>query len=321
MKNYITYISICLLGTSLLIGCDDKKNGTTTDTTTNKSVETNNNSKSNADKNTSADTTNTVTTSNAPSTVNSDEQTTQPSQQSTPKLTVAIINSYLFHTEPELLPNNKLFKQQKIQSSAKSNKIINYNTQGYVANYNLEGLNGEVNYDTAKYIYGMNNTKNEYDITFDSEKNILGMKNNDGDIVASSEFDEQGHLIETNLSHFAENNVIFNSKIVYENNRVELVLYNAYVPVDNKTRFPVLAQEKDIVYNANNQLEKTITKTFKLASNGDIIINDKNQQEVELTETCTYSDYNENSDWTKAVCVTSGEESKTINLTRTIEYQ
>jgi hypothetical protein len=235
-----------------------------------------------------------------------------------PQLPTAMINSYLFHTEPELLPFNKMIKQQHIQGL--SSKTINYNEQGFVANYDLEGLHGDINYETAKYSYGMGDTRNVYEITFDSSKNILGMKNNNNNIVASSEFDEQGRLVETTLSHFAENNVIFNSKIIYDNDRVELVLYNAYVPVDEKTKFPVLAQEKDVVYNANKQLEKTITRTFKLASNGDIIINDKNEQEVELTETCTYSDYNQNNDWTKAVCITTGDESKTVNLTRTIEY-
>lgn len=232
---------------------------------------------------------------------------------------ISVINSYLFHTEPELLPNNKLFKQQKIESS--SNKLINYDNLGYVANYNLEGLYGEINYDNAKYIYGMKETRNEYGITFDNARNILGMKNSNGDIVAISEFDEQGHLVETTLSHFAENNIIFNSKIIYEQDRVEMVLYNAYIPVDEKTKFPVLVQEKDIIYNDNYQLEKTITKSFKLSSNGDIIINNKNEQEVEITETCTYSDYNENRDWTKAICITTGDESKTVNLIRTIEYQ
>ncbi|OTP88926.1 hypothetical protein B5S43_12940, partial [Gilliamella apicola] len=78
---------------------------------------------------------------------------------------IAVINSYLFHTEPELLPDNKLFKQQKIEGS--SNKLINYNNLGYVANYNLDGLYGEINYDKAKYIYGMKETRNEYGITFD----------------------------------------------------------------------------------------------------------------------------------------------------------
>lgn len=232
---------------------------------------------------------------------------------------ISVINSYLFHTEPELLPNNKLFKQQKIEGS--SNKLINYDNLGYVANYNLEGLYGEINYDNAKYIYGMKETRNEYGITFDNARNILGMKNSNGDIVAISEFDEQGHLVETTLSHFAENNIIFNSKIIYEQDRVEMVLYNAYIPVDEKTKFPVLVQEKDIIYNDNYQLEKTITKSFKLSSNGDIIINNKNEQEVEITETCTYSDYNENRDWTKAICITTGDESKTVNLIRTIEYQ
>lgn len=232
---------------------------------------------------------------------------------------IAVINSYLFHTEPELLPNNKLIKQQKIQSS--SNKLINYNNKGYVTNYNLEGLYGEINYDSAKYIYGMKETRNEYEITFDTAKNILGMKNDNGDIVAISEFDEQGHLVETTLSHFAENNIIFNSKIIYEQDRVEMILYNAYIPVDERTKFPVLIQQKDLIYNANKQLEKTITKSFKLSSNGNIVINDKNEQVVGLTETCNYSDYNQNSDWTKAVCITTGDESKTVNLTRTIEYQ
>ncbi|OTQ28422.1 hypothetical protein B6D19_12985, partial [Gilliamella apicola] len=116
-------------------------------------------------------------------------------------------------------------------------------------------------------------------------------------------------------------NIIFNSKIIYEQDRVEMVLYNAYIPVDEKTKFPVLVQEKDIIYNDNYQLKKTITKSFKLSSSGDIIINNKNQQEVEITETCTYSDYNENRDWTKAICITTGNESKTVNLIRTIEYQ
>lgn len=232
---------------------------------------------------------------------------------------IAVTNSYLFHTEPELLPVHKLFKQQKIQGP--SHKLINYNYQGYVTNYNLEGLYGEINYDEAKYIYGMEGTRDEYEITFDNTKNILGMKNSNGDIVAFSEFDGQGHLVETTLSHFAENNIIFNSKIIYEEDRVEKVLYNAYIPVDEKTKFPMLVQEKDIIYNDSKQLEKTITKSFKLSSNGDIIINDKNEQEVEMTETCTYSNYNENRDWTKAICITTGNESKTVTLIRTIEYQ
>ncbi|SCB95812.1 hypothetical protein [Gilliamella intestini] len=240
------------------------------------------------------------------------------SEQSFAQLPTAVINSYLFHTEPELLPNNKLIKQQKITGSG-SNKIINYNIQGYVANYDLDGLYGEVNYDSAKYIFG--NNRKQYNITFDTKKNILTIQDSDGDIVANSEFDEQGHLVETTLSHFAGNNVIFNNQIIYENNRVELVSYNAYVLVDDKTKFPILAQQKDIIYNTNNQVEKTITKTYQLTSNGEIIINNQNEQEVELTETCTYDNYNENQDWTKAICVKTGVESGTVELTRTIEYQ
>lgn len=238
---------------------------------------------------------------------------------SSSKLSIGIINSYLFHTEPELLPFSKTIKQQYIQGT--SDKIINYNDQGYVLNYDLEGLHAEINYDTAKYFYGAKDTKNYYDITFDAQKNIVGMKNSNGDIVANSEFDEQGRLIETKLSHFAENNVVFSSQIIYEQDRVELILYSAYVPVDEKTKFPILAQEKDVIYNDNKQIEKTITKTFKLGSNGKIIINSKNEQEVELTETCTYSNYNENNDWTRAICITTGDETKTVNLIRTIQYE
>lgn len=249
--------------------------------------------------------------------ISCDNKKTSGEKQSS-QLPKIVINSYLFHTEPELLPNSKLIKQQKI-TGISTNKLINYNAQGYVANYDLDGLYGEVNYDSAKYIYG--NSREQYDITFDTEKNILGMKNSNGDIVENSEFDEQGYLVETTLSRFAGNNIIFNNKIIYENNRVELVLYNAYVPIDDNTKFPVLAQEKDVIYNANNQLEKTITKTYKLTSNGDIIINNQNEQEVELTETCTYTNYNENQDWTKAVCVKTGAESETVELTRSIEYQ
>ncbi|OCG23896.1 hypothetical protein A9G11_04500 [Gilliamella sp. wkB108] len=287
MKKYIPLLSILLCSSTLLItGCDNKK---TSDTTTSNSTVS-----SNPDSN--------------------------PSTKPSPELSIPVINSYLFHTEPELLPFSKAIKQQHIQS-ASSDKLINYNEQGFVANYNLDGLQAEINYDTAKYIYGMKDTRSEYAITFDANKNILGMKNDQDDIVAISEFDEQGHLIETTLSHFAENNVIFKNQIIYDQDRVELVLYNAYVPIDEKTKFPILSQEKDVVYNANKQLEKTVTKTFKLTSDGKIIINDKNEQEVELTETCNYSDYNENNDWTKAICVTTGEESKTVNLTRTIQYE
>lgn len=247
------------------------------------------------------------------------EHSSNANSNSSPKLSIGIINSYLFHTEPELLPFSKIIKQQHIEGT--SDKIINYNNQGYVLNYDLEGLHGEINYDTAKYFYGAKNTKNNYDIIFDSTKNIIGMKNSNGEIVASSEFDEQGRLIETKLSHFADNNVVFTSQIIYEQDYIELILYNAYVPIDEKTKFPILAQEKDIIYNDNKQIEKTITKTFKLGANGKIIINNKNEQEVELTETCTYSDYNTNNDWTKAICVTTGDEPKTVNLTRTIQYE
>lgn len=283
MKKYSFLLSIGLFSLSLLIiGCDNKK-------TNNEDISSN---------------------------VNKDLKS---NSQQLPKLSVEVINSYLFHTEPELLPYSKVIKQQRIQSTS-SDKIINYNKQGYVANYQLDSLHAEINYDSAKYIYGMKDTKNEYDITFDANKNIIGMKNSQGDIVASSEFDEQGHLIETTLSHFAENNVIFQSQIIYEQNYVELILYNAYVPVDEKTKFPILSQEKYLIYNTNKQLEKTITRTFKLTSDGKIIINNNNEQEIELIETCTYSNYNENNDWTKAICVTTGGESKTVELTRTIQY-
>lgn len=290
MKKYIPLLSIGLVSiTILLTGCDNKKANIPEDTSHNS------------------------TTTN----VNQDPK--PEASQSSTNLSVGVINSYLFHTEPELLPNSKLIKQQQIQGSSK--KVINYNEQGYVVNYDLEGLYAEVNYDTAKYIYGMKDTRNDYDITFDATKNILGMKNSNGDIVASSEFDEQGRLVEMTLSHFADNNVIFHNQIIYEQDHVDQILSNAYVPIDEKTKFPILVQEKDIVYNNNKQIEKTITTTFKLTSNGEIIINNKNEKEVESTETCTYSNYNENKDWTKAVCVTTGDESKTVNLTRTIQYE
>ncbi|OCG02117.1 hypothetical protein [Gilliamella sp. wkB112] len=284
MKKYISLLSVGVVSaTLLLVGCDDKK------------------------------------TTTAENSANANQDSKSETAKASTNLTVGVINSYLFHTEPELLPNSKLIKQQHIQGS--SDKVINYNTQGYVANYDLEGLHAEINYDTAKYIYGMKETRNDYDITFDATKNIVGMKNSNGDIVASSEFDEQGRLAEMTLSHFADNNVIFHNQIIYDQDQVDQILSNAYVPVDEKTKFPILVQEKNIIYNSNKQLEKTITTTFKLTSNGEIIINNKNEKEVESSETCTYSDYNENNDWTKAVCVTTGDESKTVNLTRTIQYE
>lgn len=240
--------------------------------------------------------------------------------QTSSTLSISIINNNLFHTEPELLPHSKLIKQQRIEGD--SNKTINYNDQGYITRYALEGLNAEINYDTAKYSYGFGATKNNYDITFDDSKTILDMKNSNGDSVANSEFDEQGHLVGITLSRFADNNIIFHSKIIYTHgsDSVEQILYDAYVPVDDKTQFPVFSQQKDITYNVNHELDKIVTQTFKLSSDGDILIDDKNQKEVESIETCTYSDYNENGDWTKAICVTTGNEPKTANLTRTIEY-
>lgn len=298
MNKSLFYLSICSLSFLLVLtGCDEEQSSQIAS-----SSQSNNNQNNNLNVDSlSSDT--------------FDEEV-----QSLSYLPVTIINSYLFHNEPELLPNHKLIKQQKIEGT--SDKLINYNEQGYVANYDLEGFYGELDYKNAKYFYGTKENRNDYKITFDASKNILGMKNSKGDIVARNEFDEDGRLVEMTLSHFAENNVIFNSKIVYDQyDRVELVLYSAYVPVDNKVNFPILLQEKTLVYSNINQLEKSITKTFKLSSSGEIIVNDKNEQEVEINETCSYSDYTVYSDWTKAVCVTTGDESKTTNLIRTIDYQ
>ena len=303
MKNYI---SLFLLSLLLLTGCDDKKDSQSSSDAT---PSTNQNNEVNTD--TQTDKTTSTTNKNEDNTINS-------SSENKSQLPTQVTNSYLFHTEPELLPNKKLIKQQTIQSSDK--KSINYNDQGYVKDYDLEGLYGEINYDTAKYIYGMKDTRNSYDITFDESKNIIGMKNSNDEIVANSEFDEQGRLVETTLSNFADNNIIFNSKIIYQSNQVEQVLYNAYVKMDDKKQLPVLVREKDVIYNADKQLEKTITRTFKLSAKGEVIINDKNEQELESTETCSYSEYNQNNDWTKAVCETTGNGSSKINLTRTIEY-
>ena len=303
MKNYIYLFLLSIL---LLTGCDDKKDSQSSSDAT---PSTNQNNEVNTD--TQTDKTTSTTNKNEDNTINS-------SSENKSQLPIQVTNSYLFHTEPELLPNKKLIKQQIIQSSDK--KSINYNDQGYVKDYDLEGLYGEINYDTAKYIYGMKDTRNSYDITFDESKNIIGMKNSNDEIVANSEFDEQGRLVETTLSNFADNNIIFNSKIIYQSNQVEQVLYNAYVKMDDKKQLPVLVREKDIIYNAEKQLEKTITRTFKLSAKGEIIINDKNEQELESTETCSYSEYNQNNDWTKAVCETTGNGSSKINLTRTIEY-
>lgn len=269
MKNYIYLFFLTIF---LLTGCDNQKKAET-------------NAASSTSKNQEAQTENNAVNKN----INNEFK----SQSS-----ILVSNSYLFHTEPELLPHKKLIKHQKIQGPTE--KTINYNAQGYVQNYDLEGLYGEINYDTAKYIYGM--------------------KDDNGDIVAINEFDEQGHLVETTLSNFADNNIVFNSKIIYNGDLVEQVLYNAYIKSDERTKLPVLVREKDIVYNTNNQLEKTITRTYKLSAKGNVIINDKNEQELESTETCTYFAYNENNDWTKAVCETVGEGSSKIDLTRTIEY-
>jgi hypothetical protein len=235
------------------------------------------------------------------------------------QLSTAVINSYLFHTEPELLPSKKLIKHQTIHGSNK--KSISYNDLGYVQNYDLESLYGEINYDAAKYIYTMQNTKNDYDITFDKSKNIINMKDSNGKIVVINKFNDKNQLIESTLSNFANNNIVFKSKIVYEGNQIEQVLYNAYITVDDNIEVPILMKEKDFVYNTNKQLKKTINKTFKLSSKDDSMTNDKHEQELESTETCTYSDYNENNDWTKAVCETTGDGSSKIDLTRTIEYQ
>ena len=299
MKNYIYLFLLSLL---LLTGCDDKKDSQSSSDAT---PSTNQNNEVNT--NTQTDKTTSTTNKNEDNTINS-------SSENKSQLPTQVTNSYLFHTEPELLPNKKLIKQQTIQSSDK--KSINYNDQGYVKDYDLEGLYGEINYDTAKYIYGMKDTRNSYDITFDESKNIIGMKNSNDEIVAINEFDEQGRLVETTLSNFADNT----SKIIYENDLVEQVLYNAYVKMDDKKQLPVLVREKDVIYNADKQLEKTITRTFKLSAKGEVIINDKNEQELESTETCSYSEYNQNNDWTKAVCETTGNGSSKINSTRTIEY-
>ena len=296
MKNYIYLFLLSLL---LLTGCDDKKDSQSSSDAT---PSTNQNNEVNTD--TQTDKTTSTTNKIEDNTINSSSESQLPTQ---------VTNSYLFHTEPELLPNKKLIKQQIIQSSDK--KSINYNDQGYVKDYDLEGLYGEINYDTAKYIYGMKDTRNSYDITFDESKNIIGMKNSNDEIVAINEFDEQGRLVGTTLS-----NINFTSKIIYENDLVEQVLYNAYVKMDDKKQLPVLVREKDVIYNADKQLEKTITRTFKLSAKGEVIINDKNEQELESTETCSYSEYNQNNDWTKAVCETTGNGSSKINLTRTIEY-
>ncbi|MCX8660223.1 hypothetical protein J3T98_04575 [Gilliamella sp. B2772] len=289
MKNYIYLFFLTIF---LLTGCDNQKKAET-------------NAASSTSKNQEAQTENNAVNKN----INNEFK----SQSS-----ILVSNSYLFHTEPELLPHKKLIKHQKIQGLTE--KTINYNAQGYVQNYDLEGLYGEINYDTAKYIYGMKDVRNNYDVSFDDSKNIIGMKDDNGDIVAINEFDEQGHLVETTLSNFADNNIVFNSKIIYNGDLVEQVLYNAYIKSDERTKLPVLVREKDIVYNTNNQLEKTITRTYKLSAKGNVIINDKNEQELESTETCTYFAYNENNDWTKAVCETVGEGSSKIDLTRTIEY-
>lgn len=289
MKNYIYLFFLTIF---LLIGCDDQKKAET-------------NAASSTSKNQE-----TQTEDNAANKNINNEFKSQSS--------ILVSNSYLFHTEPELLPHKKLIKHQKIQGPTE--KTINYNAQGYVQNYDLEGLYGEINYDTAKYIYGMKDVRNNYDVSFDDSKNIIGMKDDNGDIVAINEFDEHGHLVETTLSNFADNNIVFNSKIIYNGDLVEQVLYNAYIKSDERTKLPVLVREKDIVYNTNHQLEKTITRTYKLSAKGNVIINDKNEQELESTETCTYFAYNENNDWTKAVCETVGEGSSKIDLTRTIEY-
>lgn len=306
MKNYIYLFLLSIL---LLTGCDNKKNS---QSSSDETPTTNQNNEVNT--NTQNDTTDKTTGT----TNNNEDNTIKSSNDNKSQLPTQVTNSYLFHTEPELLPNKKLIKQQTIQSSDK--KSINYNDKGYVKDYDLEGLYGEINYDTSKYIYGMKDTRNSYDITFDESKNIIGMKNSNDEIVAISEFDEQGRLVETTLSNFADNNINFTSKIIYENDLVEQVLYNAYVKMDDKKQLPVLVREKDVIYNANKQLEKTITRTFKLSAKGEVIINDKNEQELESTETCNYSEYNQNNDWTKAVCETTGNGSSKINLTRTIEY-
>lgn len=289
MKNYIYLFFLTIF---LLTGCDNQKK-----------VETN--AALSTSKNQEAQTENNAVNKN----INNEFKS---------QSAILVSNSYLFHTEPELLPHKKLIKHQKIQGPTE--KTINYNAQGYVQNYDLEGLYGEINYDTAKYIYGMKDVRNNYDVSFDDSKNIIGMKDDNGDIVAINEFDEQGHLVETTLSNFADNNIVFNSKIIYDGDLVEQVLYNAYIKSDERTKLPVLVREKDIIYNTDNQLEKTITRTYKLSPKGNVIINDKNEQELESTETCTYFAYNENNDWTKAVCETVGEGSSKIDLTRTIEY-
>ncbi|MDF7671330.1 hypothetical protein PT276_09040 [Orbaceae bacterium ESL0721] len=237
----------------------------------------------------------------------------------TSELTIGITNSYLFHTEPELLPQTKLIKQQKITGTG--DKTINYNEAGYVESYDLQKLHAEVNYDTSTYLYQEGENKIEYFIHFDDIKNILEMENHEDETVAKSEYDEQGRLIETTLSHFAGNNVIFRSQIIYGQDQVDQVLYTAYVPIDDKTKFPIFSQEKKIIYNENKQLAKTVVKTFKLSSDGEIIINQNNEQEVEITETCDYSNYNSNGDWTKAECITTGDEDKISQLSRTIEYK
>lgn len=289
MKNYIYLFFLTIF---LLTGCDNQKK-----------VETN--AALSTSKNQEAQTENNAVNKN----INNEFKS---------QSAILVSNSYLFHTEPELLPHKKLIKHQKIQGPTE--KTINYNAQGYVQNYDLEGLYGEINYDTAKYIYGMKDVRNNYNVSFDDSKNIIGMKDDNGDIVAINEFDEQGHLVETTLSNFADNNIVFNSKIIYNGDLVEQVLYNAYIKSDERTKLAVLVREKDIIYNTDNQLEKTITRTYKLSPKGNVIINDKNEQELESTETCTYFAYNENNDWTKAVCETVGEGSSKIDLTRTIEY-
>jgi hypothetical protein len=213
-----------------------------------------------------------------------------------------ITNNYLLFGNALNIPYSKPIKQQKIIGSEQQS--YQSDTNGFITSVDVNHVKIDNNYETNKSHFFINNKFNlDLNIEQDENKNIHKVEDAEKKISWIATYDEQYRIIK--IERISNPTTI--SHIFYDKGNITKIVNQFTLNITSINSYSS-TEEKHFLYNNNNQLSKIMIKVF----------DDTKAKPLE-TKKCTFYDYNENGDWTKAYCLKLGENYTYFNL-REIDY-
>lgn len=230
------------------------------------------------------------------------------------KKLIALSNNYNILLWPEIIPNSIPIKKQKIIYSdninnLKANITIEANSDGFVTKVYIDEdeINKEVDYTNANY--KSNNDKKTIEngrLKFDENNNIIEILNDQNEMITNAKFDDDGRM--TNLDDNESNFRLIQQFSYRDDNKLEFYSERSF----NETEPQGTTSEHYFFYNDQNQLTQSKIKSHLLLTKTNFTFG-------EDVETCFYSKYNQNGDWTESYC-TNQKNKRISTTTRTLEY-